>query len=499
MSRSSSTTRSAVMTGAALAAVALGSAVQVALYLHHFGVSHRTDGFIAAFAVYSLIVVVAQILRTTAVPLLSGTSQRLRWAVFAWAIVALAALAAILGVLLAGPMASVVAGSTGLAGRAVAAASLRIMAPAAALQLLTVGLAVRGAIDGRLVRVSIAYMVSATAGLAAFGPLQTPAAERVLAWTTLVASATAVVAMLVAVGAPSWHRPDIGALPRAALAVLRSAPVPTAFVFMYPIALALAPPSRAGDITLFGLAFTACSYLAGFTGQSLSMVDAVALARTAPGEVERRGAIAARAFTYSMLAAAPGLCVAALVGGPVVHALTSSVSTTAHASFGTDVLLLAPWTVATLGVWATLPVVLAHVTPTLERHLALAVVGLIAVQVIVFLVARAIAGLNGVIVAMVVAPAVFVTAMLSYVVAPATPTFVRNGGLVLAIAALSYGPLWLVCHAIAGSGIASGCITAALGTLLYAALAAAAFPESARTVISLLRRSPTPGASERAR
>ena len=53
----------------------MGSAFQVGLYLRDFGATHRTDGLIAAFAVYTLVVVLGQLLRTTAVPLLSGSAR----------------------------------------------------------------------------------------------------------------------------------------------------------------------------------------------------------------------------------------------------------------------------------------------------------------------------------------------------------------------------------------------------------------------------------------
>ena len=273
----------AVMHGRCPGRGGLGSALQVALYLHHFGVTHKTDGFITAFAIYSLVVVVAQILRTTAVPLLVGTAPRLDGAAFAWSIISLAVLTAVLGVGLAGPLAHAVAGSTGPAGRAVATTSLRVMAPAAALQIVAAGLAVEGATRGRLVAVSVAYMISALAGLIAFFPLQHAASERVLAWTMLVSSTALVLAMLAGLGIPRPHRPHLRSLPRTASLVLRSTPLPACFVLMYPIALGLAPATAGGEVTLFGLAFTACSYLAGFTGQSLSMVDAVSLARIAAG------------------------------------------------------------------------------------------------------------------------------------------------------------------------------------------------------------------------
>jgi hypothetical protein len=472
------------MTGAALASVALGSAVQVALYLHHFGVSHRTDGFIAAFAVYTLVVVVAQILRTTAVPLLSGASPRLDGAAFAWAIVAIAVITVVAGVALAEPLASVVAASTGPAGRAVAADSLTVMAPAAGLQLLAAGLAVRGALSGRLVAVGLAYMTSAAAGLIAFVPLEGAAAERTLAWTTLVASTVAVGAMLVGVGVPSVSRRRTQSVAGAALMVLRSLPLPASFVVMYPISLALLPTAPAGDVTLFGLAFTACSYLAGFTGQGLSMVDAVELARLSASHVAQRMGLVSRAFRYSLLAAAPGFAVAALVGGPIVHALISNRS--AHVSFARELLLLAPWMVATLGLWATLPAVLTQLMPTGERRLAAGVLGLIAIHVVATLVGRAIDGFDGVVVAMAVAPAVFTVVAVRSAIRGVGAALARSAMIVVGIAAVSFGVPYLGFSAVLSGRLAIGFASAAAGVLAYAGLAALAFPEAAKTVAALL-------------
>jgi hypothetical protein len=474
------------MTGAALAAVALGSATQVALYLKHFGVSHRTDGFIAAFAVYSLIVVLAQILRTTAVPLLSGRQPRLDGIAFGWAIVLIALVATFVCEAAATPLANVLAGSTGPAGRHVAQESLRVMAPAAGLQLIAAGLAVMGGLRERLVPVALAYMLSALVGLAAFLPLRGPASQSVLAWTTLVASLVLVAALLVSLGVPSPHRRRSAAVLRAAFAVLRSVPVPASFVLMYPITLALATHAHPGQITLFGLAFTACSYLAGFTGQGLSMVDAVALSRIDSDAMAQRSLMVSRAFRYSLLAAALGFGVAVLIGGPVVRALVTTGSAGARESFSTQLLLLAPWVIATLGLWATLPALLANVTPSAERWLGLSVIGLVLAHICAALIARAIAGFDGLVVAMVAAPALFVAVALKLVVPSAGPVLIRNALVVATAAALSFGAAELLARAALGGGLLSGVLAALAGAALYAVLAAAAYPDAARTVAGLL-------------
>jgi hypothetical protein len=177
---------------------------------------------------------------------------------------------------------------------------------------------------------------------------------------------------------------------------------------MYPIALALMPAGRAGQVTLFGLAFTACSYLAGFTGQARSMVDAVEFARLGAGAHAERRALVVRAFRHTVAIAVPGFVVTALVGGLVVHALLPHKSSGGN-SFGLDVALLFPWLIATLGLWAVLPAVL----PRFDRahpRLAAVVTGILLVHLCAALSGRAIAGLDGLVVAMAVAPAVFVVA-----------------------------------------------------------------------------------------
>jgi len=474
------------MNSAALAVVALGSATQVALYLRSFGATHRTDGFIAAFAVYSLVVVLAQILRTTAVPLLSGPAPALTGAAYGWAIAVIAAVAAVACEALAAPLADLVAGASGAAGRTIATASLRVMAPAMGLQIVGAGLAVAGAVRGRLVAVALAYMASSVAGLTAFFLLRGSASERVLAWTMLVASLVLVAGLLLADGVAATTRrpPGASVVGRACLALMRSTPLPACFVLMYPITLALAPGRPPGRITLFGLAFTACSYLAGFTGQALSMVDAVALAQMDAGAVDERRAVVTRAFRYSLLVAVPGLGVAAVAGGPIVDALLPHSSTGSHGYFGADVLLLVPWLVATLGLWALLPAVLAD-PGRFEGRLVVAAVALVALHIAAELVGRAIAGFDGLIVAVTVAPAAFVAASLRVAVPTAGRELLRNAAVIVAIGAVSFGACSLGARAIADGGALAGVAAAAAGALVYAALATVAFPDAARSVLRL--------------
>lgn len=473
------------MNGAALATVALGSAIQVGLYLRDFGATHRTDGLIAAFAVYTLVVVLGQLLRTTAVPLLSGVAPLLDGVTFAWAIVVIAVLAAVVCAALSAPLAHLVANASGSVGRRTASTSLLIMAPAIGLQLAAAGIAVGGAIRDRLQTVAVAYMASALAGLVAFVVLKGPAAEKVLAWTMLTASTVLVIGLLIGVQVRSTRPPRLRRIGSAVLALAASVPLPASFLFMYPVTLALAPRDQPGQITLFGLAFTASSYLAGFTGQALSMSDVVAVSRLDRGALATRQALVVRAFRYSLLLAAPGVGVAAVAGGPIVRALLPTDAAGSNADFGLYVVLLIPWLVATLGVWATLPVVLSDAHRLRGARLAVAVLILAVVHVVASLVGRAIGGFDGIVVAMAVAPATFVAVGLRIVVPGVASRLLRLVAVIGGAAALSFGSLELIGRALTDVGPVTGILTAMAGTMAYAVLAGLADRDAARTLVRL--------------
>lgn len=483
-----SATVSAAMNGAALATVALGSAVQVALYLRYFGATHRTDGLIAAFAAYTLIVVLGQLFRTTAVPLLSGARPLITGPAFGWAVVVIALIAAAGCAALSHPLGHAVAKASGPEGQGTAASSLLIMAPATGLQLVGAGLAVSGAMHERLDRVAAAYMASALAGLVGFFALRGPAGDLVLAWTVLIASAVLVISLVPGVGV-SVHRPQRRSeVSRAALALVRSVLLPASFVVMYPLSLALAPSSRPGQITLFGLAFTACSYLAAFTAQALSMSEALAFARLGSDASAERQALILRAFRYSLLMAAPVLAMAAIAGAPIVRALLPSDSRGSHSYFGTYVLLLIPWLIATIGVWATMPALLARFHGFGGWRLLGAVVSLLAIHVVAVLIGRAIAGFDGLVLALAVAPAVFTVVGLRAAAPGTVIHLIRPALTIVAAAAISFGIPALALLAVAGDTPAAGVVAALLGAALYFFLARLAYPDEARTVVGLVNR-----------
>jgi hypothetical protein len=480
--------RSAVLNAVAVAVVALSTGGQVALYLRDFGATHRTDGLIAAFAIYSLVVVLGQLLRTTAVPLLSGARAAVAPSAFGWAVTTAGVLVAIIVGAVSVPLGDAIAGASGSAGRSIAVSSLWVMAPAMGLQIMGAGLAVKGAIDERIDAVAAAYMVSALVGVVAFLLLRSAADETVLAWTMLASSLVLTVGLVLAtrlrVAPPPSPRLLVGAL----VALARSLPLPASFIAMYPLTLALLPPGHAGQITLYGLSYGACSYLVGFTGQALSMTDAVTLSRTGDDASERRRDLVTRSFRYSLLLSAAGVGVAAVAGAPVLGKLLPSHSDP-NGYFGTDILLLIPWLVATLALWATLPAVLSRAHGMHDRRVGVAVVGLIAIHVVAVLVGRAIAGFDGAIVAMALAPSAFVVAGVWVAVPGAAGAMARPATVIIALAVIGFGIPAALDRAVAGAAAGGSVLAAGLGAVAYGVLSARAYPEVVRSLVRVVRRS----------
>ncbi len=149
MNKARAVSSGAALNSVGLLATALGSAIQVALFLGQFGANHRTDGVIAALAVYSLVSVVGQLLRTTAVRLLIGSGKVMSERTFGWAVTLLVLVTTVLALVLAAPLAGIVAAASGAGARATATTALRVMSPAMSLQVAGAALAVVGGIRGR--------------------------------------------------------------------------------------------------------------------------------------------------------------------------------------------------------------------------------------------------------------------------------------------------------------------------------------------------------------
>jgi hypothetical protein len=472
-----------------LATGALGSAIQVALYLHDFGATHFTDGMIAALAVYSFAATIGQLLRTTAVPLISGERPLVSGDAFGWGMGLIALLAAAICFFGAVPLAHLVAGSSTTGGKHVATTALRVMSAAIALQLAGAGLAVEGALRGRLNHVALAYAAAGVCGVIGYAVLEGPTGVQVLAWANVVSGVALVAVLLASLRIVPARPPRPARLAHAVAALFRSVPLPASFVIMYPLTLALIPIGLPGRVTLFGLAYTASSYLAGITAQALSMSEVVELTRAIGADDAVRRRIVLRSFRYSLLVAAPASGLAVIIGGPFVGALMYTRAGVSAGAFGTDMLLLSPLLIATLAVWATMPALLSSRDAIGPLRVFVASLALVAVHVVATLVGRAVWGFDGAVVAMAVAPATFVCfAQFGVARGTAVQLLRQSVPICLAVAA-AFGVLALLAKAAGVAGAAGDGAAAVLGGLLYILFVLRFCPDEARTLLRLVGRS----------
>jgi hypothetical protein len=484
-----SATRGAALNGAAIASMALGSGLQLALYLRRFGETRATDAMIAALAVYSTVSVAGQFLRTTAVPLVASPDSSITGRLFGWTMAAIVLLTTTACGALAEPIAHLVAHASGGHGISVATTALRVMAPAIGLQIAGAGLAVVAALRGRMSLVAGAYVSCSVTGVAGYFALENSTGVQVLAWTNVISGATVVAVLVTGMRTAPTRPMGVRAMVLAGGQLLRSIPLPMSFIIMYPVTLALAPRGHAGEITLFGLAYTVCLYLSGITAQALSMSDIVALTRLEQSDAVTRGAVVLRAFRYSLLLAAPGAGVGALAGGPVLVALMPTPIGSSGGMFGVDMLLLAPFLVATLGVWVTMPALLSTPRAVTSERLAVAVPGLLSIHVMATLIGRLLWGFDGAVLAMVVAPLVFVCIGLLVAAPGTTRLLLPPATAICGISAISFGLVAGLSHVLTHKpGAADGIAAAAAGVVFYSLLMAIAYPAETRTIARLATR-----------
>lgn len=488
MNRTRAVSSSAALNSVGLLATALGSAIQVALFLGQFGATHRTDGVIAALAVYSLVSVAGQLLRTTAVRLLVGSSRVMTQSTFGWTVTLLVVITTLLGLSLAAPLADVIAASSGAAARATATTALRVMSPAMSLQIAGAALAVVGGVRGRFGLVAIAYVLAAVVGLGTYLGASFTAGVQALSWANVASAVILCVALIAGMRIRVSRPPSPSTLMRMMVALLHDVPMPISFVIMYPITLALAPKAKAGDITLYGLAYTACAYLPGVTAQALSMASMSTFVSLDDTDVQARQTGVVQAFRYSLVLAVPILAVVAVAGTPLVTLLVSQRADASGTSFGTYAALLGPFLVASLAVWTVLPAVLSSTKRPTGWGMVSSTVGLLLLHAAATICGRLLAGFQGAIVAMWVAPAAFAVVGLSRVAPGALIHMIRPALMVCAITIVSFGLLDLGAHHIASASTAAGIAAAACGLPIYGVLVCAAYADETRALFRLATR-----------
>jgi hypothetical protein len=471
--------RSGLFTGGAQIALSLSAAGAGALLAQKFGRNAETDGFLAAYAVYTLLVLAAQAFRMVVVPDLTRAAVDGRLGgesrAYALAFLALAVPVCVVVVLLSHPLGELVTGSLPPRSADVAGRALEILVPAAFGQLLAaLAASVLAALDS-YATAAVGFGASGVVGLIVFASLASSVGIVALAWALLV---NAVVALAVPVVALMRRGALGGASARFDIGgrlwrLLEGAAVPLALQGSYLLALRLVAKLGVGSVTSFTYAYLAASTLVGATGFALGVISSAPLTRrgvNSPPPHPRRGDHAAAAGRHVVHAAWVSLTVVgaaagifALVGGRIVHlVLGDQYAGRVGRDLGLLVVYLSPWMIAWVGFVVTYPLVFVAAR---RRYLVpVAVAGFLS-MIPLGLVLRSAWGMQGVAIA--VGLATLVTASgLMLAIAPQTLSIalLGVGRLSLALgaaAALAFGALSLVLPAIPAAGV---------GVLVYAAI-----------------------------
>jgi O-antigen/teichoic acid export membrane protein len=484
--RGRSAVRSGLLTGLSIVAVSGSAAVAGALLAQKFGRDAETDGLLAAYGIYLVLVLAAQAFRLVVVPDLTRAAEqgRLGPETRAYGVAFLGfAVPIVVGVgLLAGPLGDALPGglpepSADLAGRA-----LVWLVPAAFLQLFASLAASALAARDSYGIAAAGYAVGAVLGVGLFLALADEHGLISLAWGVALNGAIAFgvpAAALIAGG----HLRGSGAGGSAVVArlwrLVHGSAVPLALQGLYLIGLRAAADLGIGSVTSFSYAYLLAATLVAATASSLSLISAAPLTRRgldAQGAAEH--VVHSSWLSLALIAAAAG--VFALVGERVVSALLGDAySGEVGRELGRLVLYLVPWMIATVAFSVTYPLLFV-----MERshRLELLAVAAVAVHVPVTIALREAFGLAGIAFALALSTCGVIAALM-VIVSPR----------MLAVSALGLGRLAIRLTLVAGLSfgvlalLAGGITAAAVGLALYALLLAAIRPRGLREAWAYVR------------
>lgn len=330
--------RSAAVTSAAqLSLLGLGAIFSIVILLE-FGKNSRTDGLLAAYGVYSVVVLFAQSFRTAAVArLVEGDRPFAAYDRFLGGVLVIFVVTGIAFVALGSPLATVLTGGRGGdPDHDTARVALLLLWPAAGAQLVSAlsaaQLGVRGEfagpggafVLGAALQIGLTLLLSGSLGHDAVG-------------VSLVAGTFTTVVLLVGRLFVVGYRPRLAEL-RPRLATLRTlaqmiggATAHLAVQIAYLISLAFAARLGPGAATLYSYAFFANSAIVGATSGSLALVLAAPIANDWDRRIatlQKHLEVVVRAILMLMI---PLVGVIALVGTPVVELVLGSSLTHADA------------------------------------------------------------------------------------------------------------------------------------------------------------------------
>ena len=452
--------------------LAFAAAGAGALLAHKFGRNAETDGFLAAYAVYLVLVLAAQAFRMVIVPDLTRAAAEGRLGgetrAYALAILVLAVPASAVVVALSGPLGALITGSLPPEAAHVASRALVVLVPAAFAQLLAALAARALAARARYGTAAAGFALGGVASLVVFIALSGRTGIVALAWGLAVNAVIALsvpVVALVGRDALRGRLPERLELTARLWRLVQGASVPLSLQGCYLVSLRFAAHLGVGRVSSFSYAYLVASTLVGSTAFSLGLISSAPLTRRGIEPVAAGRHVVHAAWVSLVLVGAAG-GVFALVGGRIMGVvLGGAYGGNVGAELGRLVVYLAPWMLAWVGFAVTFPLVFVA-----ERRRAL--VPLAAAGFAVFiplgLGLRAVAGLPGIAIALGVATLGIafglMTALSPRTLAIALVGLARLALAVGAATALAFGALSLALSPVPA---------AALGVFVYAAIVVA--------------------------
>jgi hypothetical protein len=403
--RGRSAVRSGAFTGLSYVALSLAAAVAGAFLAHKFGRNKETDGFLAAYGVYLVLVLGAQAFRMVVVPDLTRAeaegrlSEEFRAYVIAFLVVAVPA--TILAAAFSGFWGELVTGRLPKESAVIAADALPWLIPAAFAQLLAALAASALAARDSYVAAAGAFALGGVGGVVFFVLAADAHGLVSLAWGLALNGAIAIgIPVVVLAFRGSRLRRHRGVPLRLGYRLWQlsyGAAVPLALQGLYLIALRFAAGTGEGNVTSLSYAYLLAATFTSATAFSLSLISAAPLTRRGvDAESAAEHVVHSAWVSLAFVGAAAGLV--ALVGGRVVTAvLGDAFSGNVGDELGRLVVFLSPWMVANAAFSIMYP--LMFVMHRTRMLIPLAVAGVLA-DIPISIAGRAWWGLTGVTVAL---------------------------------------------------------------------------------------------------
>ncbi len=417
--RGQSAVRSGLLTGLSYVTLAASGAAAGVYLAHKFGRNDRTDGFMAAYGVYLVLVLGAQAFRMVVTPDLTraAAERRLGTEFAEYALAFLALGVPVIAVVLAFPVlfGDLITGRLPHSSAVLAGNALRWIVPAAFGQLVAALAASALAARDEYAAAAAGFALGGIAGFVVFVVFADSHGLIALAWGLALNAAISLGLPLLALarhGGRLEHLRGAGvnAVQRRLWRLVYGTAVPLAGQLLYVLALRFAAGTGAGNVTSLSYAYLLAAMFVSATAFSLSLISAAPLTRRGVDpDAAADHVVHSSWVSLALVGAAAGIV--ALIGGRVVSALLGhAYSGHVGQELGRLVAYLAPWMVA----WAAFSIMypllfVMHRT----RWLVTIALGTIAVDIPISIAARAWGGLTGVALALGISALLMVLALMA--------------------------------------------------------------------------------------